>query len=1135
MENRQNLNNDIAVIGIAVKLPGVNSVSEFWNALKEGRDFIGEIPVNRRVDVEQYLNFIGKDIDKTSYEVGAYLDNIDYFDNEFFNIPPNDAQYMDPNQRLFLESAWQVIEDAGYTKEKIKGTSTGVYAGYVSESDYRNMIHEVNPSFISIAVPGNCPPIITGRISHMLDLTGPNMLINTVCSSSLVAVHMACEAIRNQECDYAIAGGIQLHILPFRKVKVGVESSNGRTRSFDDDSDGTGSGEGVGLVFLKPLHKALEDKDNIYGVVKGNAVNHDGSSIGISAPNPVAQEKVIIKAWEKAGVQIEQISYIEAHGTGTKLGDPIEIAALNKAFSQYTDKKQFCAIGSVKSNLGHLDGAAGIIGFIKAVLCLHNKMLVPTINFKRPNRHIDFCNSAIYISNKLCEWNIDRGKRVCGVSSFGFSGTNCHIVIEEAPQFNRSYFEDKIPLVFTISAKNIATLKSITKLYIDYLGDNRSLNFEDVCFTSNVGRNHYKYRFATIAYNMEQLISNLKAYYFGELTAVDIVNNSMRELSNEFINKRAALLDFLDGKNVEWKNFYQNVACKKVNLVPYPFEKKRHWITIPQIKNKIALKKNEDAAENLHEENIPSNDLLDRDSLEGIIVGLIKAVLGYDQIDLSSSFFQLGGDSIHAMNIVTEINEKLDISIKLVQIIEEKSIKQLIDNIAFTYYSKRKKEDSVKLESSQYYPMAYQQKRIFFNSKMNNNSLSYNMPYAAIIKGKLDIEKLKKALFQLTQRHETLRTTFHMIKNEPMQKVNQEVILDFEMSISEDGNIDSLIKDFIQPFDLAKQPPIRYRLVKLAKDKYLFVIDVHHIISDGVSTNIIIKEFSDLYMGTPLTDLALQYKEYVAIQNNPERINRMEKYWLDMFSSKCSTTKLPYDHSCELHKGDYSSSIVTKNIDAALLKKIDAFARKNNISMFEILFSCYNILIHKYCYCEDIVIGLNVSGREDASTWNIIGLISNVVPFRNFVNPEKAIFEILFDVKAKLLGIYENQSYPIELLAEKTGTFLGSLLNLTFNMIYIEVPKLYFADLEFTPYYMKNRVMQNDIVWDIYRAPSEVLINVNYRSGLYKNDTVYGLVEDYIFILEKIVSESNMLVKELKLIPQKIVDDIDLPDTEFSF
>ncbi len=398
---------DIAIIGIACKFPDANNPEEFWMNLSQGQDSIRPFPKSRRFDTDSFLQKIGMSEDQIQYNEGGYLDEIDRFDAPFFKMSPTEARLMDPNQRLFLEMAWKALEDAGYGGKKGKSKRTGVYVGFSSDFsiEYKRLVSELEPANTSLSIPGNIKSIIASRIAYLLDFRGPSMMVDTACSSVLTAVHLASRALRQGECEMALAGGVKISILPMKsEVGIGIKSSDYRAKTFDDRSDGTGFGEGVGVVVLKPLHRALKDKDHIYAVIKGSAVNQDGSSVGITAPNALAQADVVTRAWKDAGIDPETITYIEAHGTGTKLGDPIEIDGITKAFQDYTQKKQFCGISSVKTNIGHLDNAAGIAGLIKLILALQHKELPPTVHFERPNRRINFENSPVYLIDHLEKW-----------------------------------------------------------------------------------------------------------------------------------------------------------------------------------------------------------------------------------------------------------------------------------------------------------------------------------------------------------------------------------------------------------------------------------------------------------------------------------------------------------------------------------------------------------------------------------------------------------------------------------------------------------------------------------------------------------------------------------------------------------
>lgn len=608
---------DIAIIGISCKTSLADNVNELWDNVRNKVDCVREFPHNRRDDISLFLRENNYKSGYKYYNAG-YLDEIDKFDYNFFGISPKEACLMDPNQRLFLEEAWKTIEDAGYGGERLKGSRTGVFLGFGGEAGYMKLIEKFEPSSVPVAFPGNLNSIIASRISYLLDLKGPSIVLDTACSSSLVAVHLACQAIKTRECSMALVGGIKLHLFPIDTgSRIGIESSDGRTRAFDENSNGTGSGEGVVAVLLKPLQRAIEDGDNVYAVIKGSSINQDGTSIGLTAPNPSAQEEVILRAWKEAGVNPEEISYIEAHGTGTKLGDPIEIEAISRAFRKFTDKKQFCAVGSIKTNVGHLDYAAGIIGLVKSVMALKHKEIPPLANFTMGNQKINFVESPVYISDRLSKWDMSIEPRRCGVSAFGMSGTNCHIILEEFLQ--NSTYKSVLNFrahIFTLSAKSEEALKSLIEKYKAFAEELENVNLSDICYTSNIGRGHYNYRVAFIAIDLQDFIDKVRRlewenryeyvntdFYYGRHKVVadnkelrdigDIKENELLAFNclvnskvQQFIAsqyKNTSLLEeiccmYVKGAQVEWSVLYK--TGNTVHLPTYQFDPKRCWIEI---------------------------------------------------------------------------------------------------------------------------------------------------------------------------------------------------------------------------------------------------------------------------------------------------------------------------------------------------------------------------------------------------------------------------------------------------------------------------------------------------------------------------------------------------------------------------
>ncbi|WP_123057284.1 amino acid adenylation domain-containing protein, partial [Desulfocucumis palustris] len=430
---------DIAIIGLNGRYPKAKTIAEFWENLKNGMDCITEIP-KERWDYHEYYSPDKQIPGKIYCKWGGFIDDVDKFDPLFFNISPREAEIMDPQERLFLETVWRTFEDAGYNHHSMKEVyngKVGVFVG-VMYGEYQ-LLNNFNSKSAVVSSYGS----IANRVSYFFDFHGPSMAVDTLCSSSLTALHLAAESIKRGECEVAIAGGVNLSLHPNKYIvqsQIFMSSSDGRCRSFGEGGDGVVPGEGVGAVLLKPLQKAVRDGDHIYGVIKGVSVNHGGKTNGYTVPNPAAQSNLILEALEKAEIDPRTISYVEAHGTGTSLGDPIEIAGLSKSFNACSSEKQYCPIGSVKSNIGHLEAAAGVAGLAKVLLQMKHKQLVPSLHAKQPNPNINFDKTPFFVQYELTQWNQPvieiNGQsrsypRRASISSFGAGGANAHVIIEE--------------------------------------------------------------------------------------------------------------------------------------------------------------------------------------------------------------------------------------------------------------------------------------------------------------------------------------------------------------------------------------------------------------------------------------------------------------------------------------------------------------------------------------------------------------------------------------------------------------------------------------------------------------------------------------------------------------------------------
>ena len=502
---------EIAVIGMACRFPGAKNIDEFWRNLRDGVESISFFADDELLDAGVNPGVLSA---PNYVKARATLDDIEMFDGSFFGFVPREAEVMDPQQRIFLETAWEALENAGYDSEKYQG-SIGVYAG-TSLSRYMFRFFS-NPEVMRFvgdyrAIIANDKDHLATLTSYKLNLTGPSISVQTACSTSLVAVHLACQSLLRGECDAALAGGVSVNVpqkTGYFYEEGGILSPDGHCRTFDAKAQGTISGSGVGVVILKRLNDALEDGDCIEAVIKSSAVNNDGAvKVGYTAPSVDGQAEVITEAIEMAGVNAESITYVEGHGTATPLGDPIEVAALTKVFRSHTSKNGFCGLGSVKSNFGHLDAAAGVAGLIKTVLALKHKQIPASLHFEDPNPQIDFVDSPFYVNTRHSEWSAEFPRRAC-VSSFGIGGTNAHAVLEESPVLQESGPTRPFQLLL-LSAKTTTALETMTRNLAEHMRQHEEEKLADVAYTLQLGRRAFSHRRMIVCKDREDAVRMLE-------------------------------------------------------------------------------------------------------------------------------------------------------------------------------------------------------------------------------------------------------------------------------------------------------------------------------------------------------------------------------------------------------------------------------------------------------------------------------------------------------------------------------------------------------------------------------------------------------------------------------------------------
>ncbi|WP_035140792.1 type I polyketide synthase [Fischerella sp. PCC 9605] len=514
----------IAIVGMGCRFPGgADNPEAFWQLLRNGVDAITDVPADRW-DIEKYYDPDPDAPGKMCTRKGGFLAQVDAFNPEFFGISAREAASMDPQQRLLLEVSWEALENATQAPEHLYNSSTGVFVA-IYINDYSKVMSSVGDQnqIDAFSAIGNSLSVAAGRLSYILGLKGPSMAVDTSCSSSLVAVHLACQSLRLGECNLALAGGVGLNLVPDTSIalsKSRMLNPNGRCQTFDAAANGFVKGEGCGVVVLKRLRDALANGDNILAVIRGSAVNHNGRSSSLIAPNGLSQQAVIRQALENGGVDSAQIDYVEVQGTGTSVGEPIEVAALGAVFGKNRPQDKPLVIGSVKTNIGHLEPASGVAGLIKVVLALQHGEIPPHLHFQQPNPYINWDELPVKVATQRMPWPAAEKRRLAGVSGFGFCGTNAHLILEEAPVSKPMQSSIERPLhLLALSAKTDEALVQLAERYEKHLATNPDLALGDICFSACCGRSHFQHRLSVVASSSAELWEKLAAFNAGQEVA----------------------------------------------------------------------------------------------------------------------------------------------------------------------------------------------------------------------------------------------------------------------------------------------------------------------------------------------------------------------------------------------------------------------------------------------------------------------------------------------------------------------------------------------------------------------------------------------------------------------------------------
>jgi amino acid adenylation domain-containing protein len=1084
---------EIAIIGMAGRFPGAASVEELWGNLCAGREaftVFGDEEL-RAAGVPEEL------IARPDYvRVRGVLPGVELFDAPFFDIPPREAEVLDPQQRIFLECAWEALESAGYDPRRLgrQEVPVGVFAG-ASFASYLVRHVLARPEILAAvgedqAMLGSAGDFLAARVSYKLDLSGPSLAVQTACSTSLVAVHLACQSILAGECDMALAGGVSVR-LPQVSGQLwqegGTLSRDGHVRAFDAEASGTVSGSGAGVVVLKPLAAALADGDHVWAVIKGSAMNNDGARrVGFSAPGVDGQARVIRTALAAAGAPPESIGYLEAHGSGTPLGDRIELAALQQAFHSTLESAprsgRFCALGSVKPNVGHLDAAAGVTSLIKAALALHHKTLPPSLGFVTPHPELARDDSPFRVVTGCEPWEtVDGTLRRAGVNSFGMGGTNAHLILEEAPAPQPSG-ESNPWQVLPLSARTETALAAMAHRLADWLEAHPEAELADVAWTLQAGRRAFGHRRVVVCGEREEAVRGLRDPHPrplshapsprpGEGSPLPKQESSASlplsclplsraeggcvgegdrggEGSAEplpFPDREAHLVDlWLSGGDPDWNELHTG-SRRRVPLPTYPFERQRYWIEAAGIDPQGVASVDGPRPAALPSAHARPAELsagyeAPRDETERAVVAIWEEVFGIAPIGIRDSFSELGGHSLMATQIQSRVRDRFGVALHLAAVLKASTVAALAETIGQSVPagdaapSRPEERIAPRSAPADRFPVSFSQMRLWLLDRIEPGTPAYNIPVPLLLEGPLDCSLLERCLAETVRRHESLRTVFALDGKEPVQVILPPWELRVPLAdltalpaTAREAESERLIDQETRiGFALERLPLLRATLVRQGAERHVLLLTIHHIVADGWSMSVWFRELAALYRAfaegrpSPLPELTIQYPDFAVWQRERLAGERLEEL-LAYWRGQLANATPTLDLPADRPRPPILVNRGTHEhavLDSSLSDGIRELARSVDATPFMVFLAAFQTLLFRYTGQEDVSTGTFIANRNRAEIENLIGFFVNTLVLHTGLGGAPTFRELVGRVREVTLGAYAHQDLPLERLLE---------------------------------------------------------------------------------------------------------------------
>lgn len=1167
---------DIAVIGVAGQFPQAKDVEAFWQNLTEGKDCITEVPPSRW-DHRPYFDPDKNKIGKTYCKWGGFLDNVDQFDAPFFKVSPGEAELLDPQERLFLETVWNLLESSGYLGETLQSlcqSHVGVFAGSMSQQYHAFDSDFTRESLVALSSPSS----IANRVSYFFDFHGPSIAIDTMCSSALVAVHMACESLQKQECKVAIAGGVNLSIHPKKYIGLSAGQMIGShpTSTSFGDGDGYLPAEAVGTVLLKPLRDAVRDSDNILAVIKSSAINHGGQSNGYRVPNGSAQEDLIAGNFAKANIDPRTVSYVESAANGSPLGDAIELNALTAGFRKYTDDNQFCAIGAVKSNIGHAEAASGMSQLIKVILQMQHRQLVPTIKANPLNPNIDFDTTPFFLQRDLADWQRpvvtlgDNGPREyplrASVSSFGAGGSNAHLIIEEFEADNSVVSDDAAetkPQLVLLSARTEPQLRAVAERMLAFVSERPMLSIPNLAYTLQTAREAMGYRLALVIDGHEELVQVLRSYLSNDgegKTAAGVFTGNVEQdssdikqllsgktgqatlemlLAEEDLNKLG--LYWVRGVKIEWQPMYLGQSLRRLVLPTYPFDHKSYWLPVKPAPEGTLQASSNWVTHFVIDAQQSTDENIERYLLQGLAEYLELPMEG---VSADKSFQDYGVDSMSATKMQRGVAQFFGITISARDM---HSYPIIADLAAFaatqTAAPPDQKKTTENLEAltgtgaclpEVMLPLSEGQKGLWLLHQLSPTMSAYNVPIALRFGAALNIDVLKKACAHLLLRFPALGSIFAQDDGVLFQRRRDGAELAFEHERF-NGRTEAEIVDVLRtkskrPFDLEHGPLFRVNVISTNTGDDIYVLmTVHHICFDGRSAVLLVRALMEVYQelsvgsAPSLPDHPTEYGDFVLWQQNfmeSEQAQAQLSYWKAELAGVRPISGLPYDYPRPATPG-YAGASSALTLPSDVAHQIGMLAKSLQVNVSTVFLGALNLMLHRYSGDDDISLGMPTMGRPESRFDDVIGYFVNMINVRSRISWHQNAADYLKELQLTVADGRDNSDYPFPALLEKLSIDRDQTRSPLFQVMFafqnfIQVDDNGVLDGALPMSFLEGISQEgsHDLALEVYQSADGFHLKFDYNTELFSPETIVRATDHYVHLLRSMISQPDISIAE---------------------